>query len=304
MNDSTTIGWICGWLFLGASYCFYFLGPKTTCCSRFFGLGDEAAPGTNLIGEPPSNPLQVNSQIPTVWSKCCINSELQNYSMELTEKRFDTLSLVFGRKPTAEVVPDMLLSSSITLSSSSESFSLPDEENDHCATSISSEMLLLPNPGVEVQTIDAKLNSAIDLSEEKERLYQGISLKSSVFRPVQNLCAVCLDSYSISDVVTWSSNPLCSHVFHRDCIVNWLAAQNRRSRANASMQQEELDNSIHLTCPCCRVPFINKKCAAEIPTNAGVNLDGEYNATAGANEEVENGQVENEIVVLTVLGEQ
>ena len=198
----------------------------------------------------------------------------------------------------------MLLSSSLTLSSSSDSFSLPDEETNDCAANISSEMLLLPSPGVEVQTIDARLHSAIDLSEEKERLYRGISVKSSVFRPVQNLCAICLDCYSISDVVTWSSNPLCAHVFHRDCIVNWLAAQNRRSSAYASMEHEELDNSIHLTCPCCRVPFITKKCATEIPTSAGVILHDEYDSTADANEEVDNGQDENEIIVWEILGEE
>lgn len=55
---------------------------------------------------------------------------------------------------------------------------------------------------------------------------------------VPNCCAICLCSYEVGDVVTWSSNPRCVHAFHRECVTDWLI----------KMQPET-------PCPCCRQEF-------------------------------------------------
>jgi hypothetical protein len=39
---------------------------------------------------------------------------------------------------------------------------------------------------------------------------------------VPNMCAICLDSYQPGQVVAWSSS-CCSHAFHQDCIIHYLA---------------------------------------------------------------------------------
>ena len=38
---------------------------------------------------------------------------------------------------------------------------------------------------------------------------------------VPNMCAICLDSYQPSQFIAWS--PGCRHVFHQDCISDYLA---------------------------------------------------------------------------------
>jgi Ring finger domain len=42
-------------------------------------------------------------------------------------------------------------------------------------------------------------------------------------RLVMNCCAICLGSYEVGDAVVWSSNQSdCQHVFHEDCMVEWM----------------------------------------------------------------------------------
>lgn len=45
-------------------------------------------------------------------------------------------------------------------------------------------------------------------------------------------CAICLDVFRIGEVVAWSTDPHCGHVFHHKCIREWLLRR--------------------IACPCCR----------------------------------------------------
>ena len=58
-------------------------------------------------------------------------------------------------------------------------------------------------------------------------------------RLVPNVCTICLCNYEIGSDVVWSSNEACEHVFHGQCIEQWL------------MKQREGP-----LCPCCRRDFI------------------------------------------------
>jgi hypothetical protein len=40
-------------------------------------------------------------------------------------------------------------------------------------------------------------------------------------------CAICLADYKQNQKVCESSNPACTHVFHEDCMVNWLMKHHR-----------------------------------------------------------------------------
>ena len=53
-----------------------------------------------------------------------------------------------------------------------------------------------------------------------------------------NACSICLEDFEEGDSVAQSSNSLCRHSFHQDCIVSWLVL------------------SKHSYCPCCRRPFL------------------------------------------------
>jgi hypothetical protein len=49
-------------------------------------------------------------------------------------------------------------------------------------------------------------------------------------------CAICLEDYKQGDEICWSHN-LCAHVFHQECIVEWLVR--------------------HDGCPICRRDFLS-----------------------------------------------
>jgi Ring finger domain len=57
-------------------------------------------------------------------------------------------------------------------------------------------------------------------------------------RPVPNCCAICLAPYEKDEEVVWSSNRLCKHAFHLDCMMDWLI--------------KSFDGT---PCPCCRQDF-------------------------------------------------
>jgi hypothetical protein len=37
-----------------------------------------------------------------------------------------------------------------------------------------------------------------------------------------NECPICMDSFKLDEIVSWSPNENCSHVFHHECIKEWL----------------------------------------------------------------------------------
>mmetsp|Transcript_11730 Transcript_11730/g.14582 ORF Transcript_11730/g.14582 Transcript_11730/m.14582 type:complete len:342 (+) Transcript_11730:134-1159(+) len=70
----------------------------------------------------------------------------------------------------------------------------------------------------------------------------GLSLEcGKERRDVPGTCAVCLCNYTVGDRVIWSSNPLCPHVFHEECIIQWLFAllEKQRRREYQAQSTEE-----------------------------------------------------------------
>eukprot|EP00934_Nitzschia_sp_Nitz4_P000412 Nitzschia sp. Nitz4//scaffold17_size182527//88045//89019//NITZ4_001854-RA/size182527-snap-gene-0.280-mRNA-1//1//CDS//3329539340//412//frame0 len=53
------------------------------------------------------------------------------------------------------------------------------------------------------------------------------------------VCSICLAEYEVGDKITWSKNPLCFHVFHHECIEQWLYK--------------------HDECPLCREDFFDSR---------------------------------------------
>ena len=51
-------------------------------------------------------------------------------------------------------------------------------------------------------------------------------------------CPICLENYSVCDVLCWSRHEACSHCFHEDCLVAWLLK--------------------HDLCPICRSDYLNE----------------------------------------------
>lgn len=86
-------------------------------------------------------------------------------------------------------------------------------------------------------------------------------MRTDVQRNVPHFCAVCLGEYAISETISWSSNPHCTHVFHQECIIKWL---NTLGRKMTKYHRFGDDPSVlqllnyKLECPCCRQDFISR----------------------------------------------
>lgn len=48
------------------------------------------------------------------------------------------------------------------------------------------------------------------------------SSSDSEHQRVPNFCTICTESYKAGDKVVWSHDVECRHVFHRDCLIDYL----------------------------------------------------------------------------------
>lgn len=69
--------------------------------------------------------------------------------------------------------------------------------------------------------------------------FPGFYAEKNGTRLVPGTCAICLCDYEVGTDVVWSSNSLCEHVFHVECIEAWLIKQREGP-----------------LCPCCRRDFV------------------------------------------------
>jgi len=83
-------------------------------------------------------------------------------------------------------------------------------------------------------------------------------LQSVEMRSVPIFCAICLSEYEKSHRVCWSSNAECSHVFHEDCILQWLISSGKKRSMSQYFTRNPTDEELlkHEFCPCCRQDFI------------------------------------------------
>ena len=61
-------------------------------------------------------------------------------------------------------------------------------------------------------------------------------------------CVICMEPLNKGDVIVWSITPSCQHVYHKTCMVEYLA---NRKHTPASIQKDENP------CPTCRQPFVS-----------------------------------------------
>ncbi|KAL7536979.1 hypothetical protein ACHAWF_005614 [Thalassiosira exigua] len=112
-----------------------------------------------------------------------------------------------------------------------------------------------PNDDKEESEADKEASdSEDDVKEEGE--------KRTEKRSVPIFCAVCLMEFGVSERVCWASNGECTHVFHEDCILQWLITLGRKRSKKQSFPRNPSEKRLlnyDLACPCCRQPFMSKK---------------------------------------------
>ena len=86
-----------------------------------------------------------------------------------------------------------------------------------------------------------------EIKEEKEEQRNAVATQTNEKSPSQesnamrdhqleDCCVICLNPYEKGEEVSWSMNNRCNHLFHRECIVEWLVE--------------------HDDCPICRNNFL------------------------------------------------
>ena len=59
-------------------------------------------------------------------------------------------------------------------------------------------------------------------SHPKEEEAEASEVYDSTTNTDTTLCAICIEEYSVGQVIAWSRNPNCHHVFHKDCIMECM----------------------------------------------------------------------------------
>jgi len=103
------------------------------------------------------------------------------------------------------------------------------------------EFILVPKPGLPhggaIYEFNTNTNSFLLANNPDET---NIQQQDDIeLREVPNECSICLCEYTLGSDIVRSSNPQCDHVFHTNCIEQWLMKQR--------------DGPL---CPCCRRDFV------------------------------------------------
>mmetsp|Transcript_1933 Transcript_1933/g.2594 ORF Transcript_1933/g.2594 Transcript_1933/m.2594 type:complete len:383 (+) Transcript_1933:176-1324(+) len=105
----------------------------------------------------------------------------------------------------------------------------------------------VPAPSVLVSSSD---NHLIHHKSQEQQVAQTCCVRAE--------CSICLNAYFVGDKVSWSQN--CQHVFHYECICEWLTTLAKKDVDNVA----ERDNTLRMNnvcrfsmvCPVCRQDFI------------------------------------------------
>ena len=126
-------------------------------------------------------------------------------------------------------------------------------------------------------------------------------------------CAVCLNPFEVGQRVTWSSNPVCPHVYHHECLFEWFDAVGTKTWEKAEKQRQtrkETDDRDAATiekqicdfpklCPYCRRDYFLDESQEETKDNdndiTATDTDIAHNNTSAAtpsNAEIEENDIE------------
>ena len=56
----------------------------------------------------------------------------------------------------------------------------------------------------------------------KLRMKNALCSETAPLRRSPSRCSICLEDYTEEDVICWSPNAKCDHIFHKCCIIEWL----------------------------------------------------------------------------------
>ncbi len=154
---------------------------------------------------------------------------------------------------TSSTIANYLTSSLASSSNHSQRSVLDSIPSSSSHTNYSTQQII--DNSADANNNNAATTTSFDNDEEEE-------LKS-----VPNNCAICLSEYVSGDTIVTSCDPMCTHAFHQECIIEWLV----------KMQ-------VGAPCPCCRRTFVElSPPAAAIPVATPVANGGTVEGAGGDN---------------------
>merc|ERR1719506_1207211 len=68
---------------------------------------------------------------------------------------------------------------------------------------------------------------------------------------ISGTCVICFEQFEKEDMIVWSEDPTCHHVYHQDCMVHFLASNAERNMTGQARRTNIVDVT-HNPCPTCR----------------------------------------------------
>ena len=120
--------------------------------------------------------------------------------------------------------------------------------------------LKVPPPGVSLKDHERFENANSKVSNNDIFVINEqvvVSRKGEQIRYHDNECSICLGNFSEGETISWSALD-CEHIFHQDCVLNWLMTLGQKSIGNrneSNIMQVRLCR-YSMKCPNCRQDFI------------------------------------------------
>lgn len=107
-------------------------------------------------------------------------------------------------------------------------------------------LIEIPLPGlVFLQDTNNINGSSRSIGTTTSAIKVAATARTGTARLVPGFCTICLSGFAVGSDICWSSNRLCEHCFHCECMEHWLTKPQPRGQAAEGP-----------ICPCCRRDFI------------------------------------------------
>ena len=162
----------------------------------------------------------------------------------------------------------------------------------------------------EDQSDNDKDDDAVDTSVDAAAVMtENDTTESPPRTKVSGTCIICFDDFQVGDKIVYSENhSQCKHVFHEDCMAQFLASNSMRKKplhsSNGGIEHTPMTSYSENPCPTCRQPFCQvsqeeilvsvllKSVKTALLDSA---LNTESNASTEVNEENPNNEVLNDV---------
>jgi hypothetical protein len=131
-----------------------------------------------------------------------------------------------------------------------------DDNGDSNTASKGTLDTALVHSDIEEAASSSSSSSSTDLQAKQQRDHEH----HHHYRQVPIFCSICLSEYELSQSICWSNNHQCTHVFHTECMIQWLVTLGRKQSLNKRFTRYPTDRDLvgfyELQCPCCRQEFV------------------------------------------------